>query len=158
MKFLRFQNEHYVFRLTEWEKKLLPVILNLYPVIPSAHQPLSKSANPDQSNQKLLDEALAEHRNENKKFIKAFLADPRHFRHADESSWMILSGGEIEWLLQVFNDVYVGNWILLGSPEDGMRNLTVNDETAPHIGAMELAQAFQSTLLSAADAARESRK
>jgi hypothetical protein len=158
VKFLRFQNEHYIFRLPSWEKKLLPVILSLYPIIPSAHQPLSKLANPDQANQKLLDEALAEHRKESKNLIKAFLADPGRFRHTDEFSWMILTAGEIEWLLQVLNDVYVGNWILLGSPENGLRGLTLTEENAPNIGAMELANAFQATLLRAADTVRESHK
>jgi len=67
VKLLRVQNEHYVFRLTVWERKLLAVILNLYPVIPAAHQTLSKfPATTNKANQKLLDEALAEHRNENK--------------------------------------------------------------------------------------------
>ena len=30
---------------------------------------------------------------------------------------LTLSGPEIEWLLQVLNDVRVGSWIALGSPD-----------------------------------------
>jgi hypothetical protein len=149
VKFLRFQNEHYIFRLSDWERKLFPVILSLYPVIPSGHQPLSKSASASQANQHLLDEALAEHRKENQKLVKDFLADSKHFRHTDTSSWMTLTAGEIEWLLQVLNDVYVGSWILLGSPEGGARSVTPDEQNAPHIGAMHFAQSFQFTLLRA---------
>jgi hypothetical protein len=150
VKLLRVQNEHYVFRLTVWERKLLAVILNLYPVIPAAHQTLSKfPATADKTNQKLLDEALTEHRNENKKLVRAFLADGKRFRETDVGSWMTLSAAEIEWLLQVLNDIYVGNWILLGSPDEGMWDITPNEENVRHLGTMQLAQNFQGALLHA---------
>jgi hypothetical protein len=154
VKLLRVQNERYIFRLTAWERKLLAVILNLYPVIPAAHQALSKfPATTDKTNQKLLDEALAEHRKENKKLVQVFLANGTRFRETDMLSWMILTAGDIEWLLQVLNDIYVGNWILLGSPDEGLRGITPNEENAGQMGAMYLAQNFQAALLQAVSGA-----
>jgi len=54
--------DKFVFQLGRREKTLLLEVLKFYPRIPSAHQPLSKSAKLPQpeSSQRLLDEALAE--------------------------------------------------------------------------------------------------
>ena len=150
MKFLRVHNEHYFFELTEAEKELLTLVLRLYPVIPPAHQRLSKnSEKPDPAHQQLLDEALAEQRRENKKLVQAFLADSKRFVETSDSFRLNLSAAEIEWLLQVLNDVRVGNWILLGSPEEELPVVAPDDSNAPHAWAMELAGFFQSAFLRA---------
>ena len=106
------------------EKRLLPQILKLYPRVPPAHHVLSKSGRlPDrEANQRLLDEALAEQRAENKKQLQALLADPRRFEHTETGARLSLSPAEVEWLLQVLNDIRVGSWILLGSPEKSPRS------------------------------------
>ena len=61
---------------------------------------------------------------------------------------MTLTAGEIEWLLQVLNDVHVGNWILMGSPEKRTR-LSPENENARFVDAMYLAEFFQGELLEA---------
>ena len=148
MKLLRVQNDRYIFHLHDREKELLAIILGFYPVIPAAHYTLSKSPNAaDKAHQTLLNEAMAEHRNENKKLVKAFLADSKRFHEADGSVWMTLSAGDIEWLLQVLNDIYVGHWILLGSPEESPSEIEVRELNVGQIGAMQIAQIFQGTLL-----------
>jgi hypothetical protein len=148
VKLLRVQNGQSVFRLTDWERQLLVVILGLYPVIPTAHYTLSKSPTAEtKANQALLDEAMAEHRNENKKLIRAFLSDSQRFHESEDLVWMTLSGADIEWLLQVLNDIYVGNWILLGSPDQGAWDIEANEQNARQVGAMQVAQSFQSALL-----------
>lgn len=150
MKFLRLHNEHYFFELAEAEKELLTLILRLYPVIPPAHQPVSKnSKKPDPAHQQLLDEALAEQRRENKKLVDTFLADPKRFIETSDSFRLSLSAAEIEWLLQVLNDVRVGSWILLGSPDEEMPVIAPEDSNAPHAWAMELAGFFQNAFLRA---------
>lgn len=150
MRLLRIENDKYVFRLGKGEKELLAVVLGLYPVIPAAHQPISKSAAiANNTNQHLLDEALAEQRNENKKLVASFLADSGRFHESESSTRMTVTAAEIEWLLQVLNDVHVGNWILLGSPDEQSPELIPTDKNARFIGAMELARWFQSDLLSA---------
>ena len=148
MKLLRVEKDRHVFQLVPKEKDWLTIVLRLYPVIPSAHQSLSKSSTPDKANQRLLDEALAEQRKENKKLVEDLLTDPKRFRDVGNSVEMTLTSAEIEWVLQVLNDVHVGNWILLGSPEKRPR-FSPESENAHFILVMDLACMFQSELLEA---------
>jgi hypothetical protein len=74
-------------------------------------------------------------------------SDPKRLT-PDEENWVLkLSEGDMEWLLQILNDIRVGSWILLGSPESPAEALTV--ATAPHFWALEMADYFQSRLLEA---------
>jgi hypothetical protein len=148
VRLLRIENEKYVFRLGKGEKELLAVVLGLYPVIPPAHQAISKSAAiANKANQRLLDEALAEQRSENKKLVASFLADTSRFHETETSSRMTITPAEMEWLLQVLNDIHVGSWILSGSPDEDSPGLSPTDKNARHVGAMELSRWFQSDLL-----------
>lgn len=150
MKLLRVQDNRYLFKLEKGEKELLMLVLRLYPVIPSGQQPLSKSSAPgDNPSQRLLDEALAEQRKENKKLVDNLLGDKRHFSEANDSWRMKLTSEEIEWLLQVLNDVRVGNWILLGSPDEEVWHSEADSQNAPYVWAMEMAGDFQMELLEA---------
>jgi hypothetical protein len=151
MKLVRSANGKFVFHLGKRDKLMLLQILKLYPQIPSASQPLSKLGKlPDsETNQRLLDEALAEQRAENKKHLETFLTDPRRFADIETGCRLTLSHADMEWLLQVLNDIRVGSWVLLGSPEEKFDNLTL--ATAPHYWAMELSGMFQSRFLEALD-------
>jgi hypothetical protein len=148
VKLLRVENNRYFFKLVPKEKDLLTVVLRLYPVIPPAHHQLSKSSTPEKANQRLLDEALAEQRKENQNLVEDLLTDPKRFRNAGDFIEMILTGAEIEWVLQVLNDVHVGNWILLGSPEERPR-FSPESKDARFVVVMDLACMFQSDLLAA---------
>jgi len=131
--------------LSSKERDLLLLILRLYPRIPEGYQRLSKTQPEQKANQGLLDEALAETRRENKKALEDLLKDPKRAKQ-EESGWrMMLSAGDIEWLLQVLNDVRIGSWIELGSPELPLERLT--SKNAPALWAMEMAGAFQMGLL-----------
>jgi len=153
VKLLRVQKDHYIFRLGRQEKELFELMLWLYPVIPSAHEPLKKTpGTPDQS-QRLLDEALSEQRKENKKQVEALLADKARYHESDKGIELTLTAGEIEWVLQVLNDVRVGNWLLLGSPE-GHPRLLPDAETSPRVAAMEISGVFQMILLDAIEHSR----
>jgi hypothetical protein len=122
-------------------------VLDRYPVVPAAHHRLSKS-DPDETDQRLLNDALAEQRRENKKQLQALLKSRRRFHRMKTGCRMKLSTGEIEWLLQVLNDVRVGSWITLGSPEYDW-HMVLDDKSAPHVWALELSGYFQSRLLEA---------
>jgi hypothetical protein len=122
-------------------------LLKMYPCIPPAHQRLSKAgAGTDlQSAQRLLDDALAEQRARNKRQVQALFADPGRWV-ATEGGWKVsVTTSEIEWLLQVLNDVRVGSWLALGSPEQRLETLT--EKNAPHLWAMEMSGSFQMALL-----------
>ena len=59
----------------------------------------------------------------------------------------------MDWVLQVLNDVRVGSWVLLGSPEELAMDL--NEKTAPHFRAMEMAGYFQAQFLRRSQEERE---
>ncbi len=147
MKLLRSAKDKLVFQLSRREKDLLLSVLQLYPRVPSAYQAISKKAIlPDQkASQALLDEALAEQRAENKKRLQALLEAPRRFEETDHGWHLTLTAVEVEYLLQILNDIRVGSWIILGSPEERLSRLTAKN--APHIWAMEMAGSFQMHLL-----------
>jgi len=149
MKLVKATKSRLVFELGQREKRSLSQILKLYPCVPSAHHVLSKSGRlPDGvANQQLLDEALAEQRAENKNRVQALLTDPRRFEQTETGARLSLSPAELEWLLQVLNDIRVGSWVILGSPENKPAEL--NAATAPHFLAMEMAGYFQMQLLEA---------
>jgi hypothetical protein len=149
MKLVKATKTRLVFEMGQREGRSLPQILKLYPCVPSAHHVLSKSGRvPDaEGNQQLLDEALAEQREENRQQVRALLADANRFGHTDTGARLSLSLVEVEWLMQVLNDVRVGSWVMLGSPDKKPAEL--NATTARHFLAMEMAGYFQMQLLEA---------
>jgi hypothetical protein len=149
MRLVRQTKTLFVFHLGRREARLLLHILKLYPRVPPAHHVLSKARRlPDPAGtQQLLDEALAEQRAENKKQLLALLADPRRFARTESGARLSLPATEVEWLLQVLNDIRVGSWVILGAPEEKLPEL--NDSTAPDLLAMEMAGYFQAQLLEA---------
>ncbi len=149
MKLIRSTPDKLLFHLARREKQMLLQVLKLYPCIPPAHHRLTKAGRlPDQeANQRLLDEALAEHRAENKKQLHALLAQPHRFEDTQTGCRLALRPSELEWLLQVLNDIRVGSWVVLGSPEEKHEKL--NARTAPHLWAMEMSGWFQMQLLEA---------
>ena len=143
MKLIRASAKRFWFQLGKREMDRLNTVLKFYPCIPSAYPRLTKSTRlaDAEASQKLLDEALAEQRAANKKRLEAFLDDPKRVA-ANAAGWALsLTPGDVEWLLQVLNDIRVGSWVILGSPEHRIES--VNAKTAPHLWAMEVAGAFQ---------------
>lgn len=152
MKLIRTDKDKFLFALGRKEKGLLCELLSLYPVVPAAHHRLSKSAKigKQDENQRLLDEALAAQRRENKRQVLAMLNEPGRFTQTDSGFRLALSPPQMDWLLQVLNDVRVGSWIALGSPgtEPGER-IPLNDQTTPHVWAMEAAGFFEMAVVEA---------
>ena len=151
MKLLRADKHRFVFRLAQREKDALRDVLELYPCVPPAHHRLrhkSKSGSEDEY-QRLLDEALAEQRARNKRQVRALLDAPETFRALPQGWQFALPGSAFTWLIQVLNDVRVGSWIALGSPEELPHDIPANATVARHVCAMELAGLFQMELLKA---------
>lgn len=143
MRLVQATSKELVFHLAKQEKLLLLELLKLYPRIPPAHHRLSKSNRlPDQeSGQHLLDEALAEQRQENKKHLNALLAAPNRFHETQTGCRLALTPVDLECLLQVLNDIRVGSWVRLGSPEEHIEE--VSQQNAADVWAMELSGLFQ---------------
>jgi hypothetical protein len=152
VKLIRTKREKLVFEISLPEKRLLFEVLKLYPLISATHHRLSKSARSAKhdENQRLLEESLAAQREENRKNVRAMLDKPGHFQTTASGCQLALSGPEIEWLLQVLNDVRVGSWIALGSPDPEQgKKIVFNEKILPHFRAMELVGAFQMVFLDA---------
>lgn len=152
MKYVTTENDHLVFQIGKREKALLLDLLQMYPLVPPDHHRLTtESDSPGQeANQLLLEEALAEHRRENRKQLEAMLQEPHRFRVAPTGYRLHLTPSEVEWVLQLLNDIRVGSWLLLGSPDAHQgKRLRLNLQNARYLWAMELAGHFQNVLLSA---------
>ena len=152
MKLIRTKREKLVFEISLSEKRLLFDVLKLYPLISATHHRLTKSARTAKhdENQRLLEESLAAQREENRKNVRAMLDEPGHFKEMASGLQLTLSGPEIEWLLQVLNDVRVGSWIVLGSPDpESGKKIVFNEKILPHFRTMELAGAFEMVFLDA---------
>ena len=152
MKLIRTKRDKLVFEISLSEKRLLFEVLKLYPLISPTHHRLTKSARTAKhdENQRLLEESLAAQREENRENVRAMLDEPGHFKEMASGLQLTLSGPEIEWLLQVLNDVRVGSWIALGSPDPEQgKKIVFNDKILPHFRMMELAGAFQMVFLDA---------
>lgn len=151
MKFLKVDGDHLVFHLGKREKNLLLEVLRLYPLIPVSHLQIGKPEEMIElrANQQLLEDALAEHRAENKRALDAMLAEPERFQETSSGYRMALTQAQVEWLLQVLNDIRVGSWLHLGSPDEKQgRHLSLSVKNARYLWAMELCGQFQFALLS----------
>jgi hypothetical protein len=149
VKFIKADGKQFSFQIERREKLLLFQVLRLYPRVPVAHHRLSRTeARPD--DQELLESALAAQRREHKKQVLAMLKAKSRFRENKQGYRFSLKPAQMEWLLQVLNDVRVGSWLALGSP-DGLAEAfaAMTEKTAPHFYAMEVAGFFQMTLLAA---------
>lgn len=149
MKLVKADGKQFSFQIDRREKHLLFKVIGLFPLVPVAHHRLSRTEErPD--DQELLEAALAAQRREHKNQVLAMLRAKSRFRENKRGYRFSLKPGQMEWLLQVLNDVRVGSWLALGSPDGLAEAFTkLNGETAPHFYAMELAGFFQMTLLAA---------
>lgn len=150
MKILRTIKSGYVFQFSQHEKHLLLETIKLYPLVPATHHRLSKGGDVPQAdeNQRLLEDALAEQRQENRRLVLAMLDEPKRFRETKAGFELKLTPAQIEWLLQVLNDVRVGSWLALGEPEQG-EEPEITEHNAKYHTALQVCGMFQSLLLTA---------
>lgn len=143
-----------VFQLSNRERAALVQILESYPVLPPAHRRLSKEMKEPRlaDYQRLLDEALAEQRDANQRQLHAWLAEPARFQKSKTGCRMTMERADSEWLLQVLNDIRVGNWLRLGSPELGELNpRSLSPKLLPIWLMMEMSGYFQMSIMEALD-------
>ncbi len=156
MNLIKTHGGHFIFHLGKREKDLLFAAIKLYPLIPAAYPRSSQAPDPAEraDSQKLLEEALATQRQENKMQLHALLNEPKRFQETRDGYRLTLSIQQVEWLLQVLNDVRVGSWLKAGSPDEKKgKPIKINLNTASCLWAMEVCGAFQMALLDALDRA-----
>ena len=152
MKLIQRDGGKFVFHIGKREKRLLFEVLKLYPLIPAAHHRVSKTADPERiaEQQKLLEDALAERKQENKRQLTALLNEEQRFRETDGGYRFTLSAPQMDWLLQVLNEIRVGGWLMLGEPDEKKgKSIKVNAQNLQHYAAMEFCGLLQMTLLEA---------
>lgn len=158
MKLLRADEKSLVFRLSRIEQQLLLDLVRRFPMVPATHARLSRRDNiPNhQENQRLLEVSLAQHRHAARRQVLAMLDTERRFRETETGLELTLTPAEVEWLLQVLNDVRVGCWLALGEPDES-EEPEITDENQPFALAMDGAGFFQMALLAATNVGRHQR-
>jgi len=140
------------FQLSKLERALLLATVQLFPMLKADYHKLTKdpkSANP--AEQHLLEEAMERQNMEHKARAAQFLkAELPFFRETEDEVYLSLTPEQLEWLLQVLNDIRVGSWVKLGSPDaDVVRRENLAGEEARAVAAMDMSAYFQSGLLEA---------
>ncbi len=149
MKLLRATEQERVYAVRPSELQMLLVVLGCYPAL-TRSRAISKSGDSEQLGdaQKLLDEAMSERRQTMRQELDTWLKLPERFQQAGNHFEWRVENDHREWLLQIINDVRVGSWVELGSPDDfDAAEQQVDEESARHLALMELAGMFQSVLL-----------
>jgi hypothetical protein len=155
VKLLHRSESAFTFRIGKREREVFLGLLRRYPVLKTAHFRSRGGAKSEaaRSNQELLEEALAEQQRENRRNLEEMLAQPGRFQESELGYNFTLSGSELEWLLQVLNDIRVGSWVQLGEPDTNLAGVPdINEKNIEVAWAIEIAGRFEQTLLDAADA------
>lgn len=152
MKVIKREDTHCSFLIGKREREMLFSLLQRYPTISTVHFRTRNPSHSEESkqNQELLEEALADQQKENRRQLEQMLAEPGRFTANDLGYTFRLNSSEIEWLLQVLNDIRVGSWIQLGEPDPkSTASPPLTEQTMLLAWAMEIAGLFQSALLEA---------
>jgi hypothetical protein len=152
MKFVKSERGKFSFQIARWEREVLFQILALYPLVPVSHHKLSKSEDRAED-QKFLEESLDAQRKKSRRQVQAMLKAKSRFRQNKRGFRFSLTAEQMEWLLQVLNDLRVGSWLMIGSPAGREEMFAMlNANTAPYYWVMEVAAEFQMDLVKAKSA------
>jgi hypothetical protein len=139
------------FLIGKRERELFIALLRRYPVISTSHFSARKLGESERKNQELLQEALAEQQRENRRNLEEMLGQAGRFTESELGFSFTLSAAELEWVLQILNDIRVGSWVQLGEPDISIRHLPEGSEQKMELAwAMEMAGLFEHSLLEAA--------
>jgi hypothetical protein len=155
VKFVRTNGDQLVFRLSQREYRLLVQVLKLHPLIPTGHHQLSRTADPAEieADQRLLEEAMTTLKSSARKELDRFLKDRRRVRLQGNGCELSIPLAQVEWFLQVLNDIRVGSWLQLGCPDEQHgRPVELTRANSKFLVAMELCGLLQSVILQAVDA------
>jgi hypothetical protein len=149
MKLVSSGPANHTFLLADRERVLLMQLMGMYPRVPAAHHKATRAPTPQTAEtERLLKDALSEQQQGSRKIAAAFLNDPGRFRKREHGWDLTLTDTEVEWLLEILNDIRVGSWLALGAPED-LESLRVGEEPPIDLLFMELAGFFQMQIIHA---------
>jgi hypothetical protein len=154
LKLVKQADTSFTFHIGKRERDLFIALLLRYPVLSSAH---FNKRQPEQgsglaSDDSLLAEALGDQQKESRKHLEEWLKAEGRFQETDPGFNFTLSSAEVEWILQVLNDIRVGSWVALGEP-DGKTPISepLTENTMQLAWALEMAGHFQHIFLSSLD-------
>ena len=141
----------WVFAFNERERDFLLTVLKAYPAIPHDYQPLSRESAERLSpeDQELLREALLEHHAGSQAKVRRWLKGGARFRQVEDHWRFSLAKTDFSWMMQVLNDVRVGHWLQLGSPDDVHNPIELLQKDPAAFFHMEAAGMFQIQFLEA---------
>jgi hypothetical protein len=142
----------FVFQISKQEVEWLLGVLKFYPQLDSTYHHITEGAADEiKAEQKWLEEAMAQRRAEHLGKLEKFFSSPGRFRlESPDQFRFTLTSEQMEWLLQVLNDVRVGCWVKLGRPElEPSPPKKLNAHDARTLSALELSGFFQMVLLGA---------
>jgi hypothetical protein len=153
MKVLSADQQGVRFEMDRKEHILLFHLLEQYPLVPAGHHTLSRQGiHRQEENQRLLEESIQTQRLAHRQQVTALLKEPGRFeRSGHGKSFRVgFTRGEVEWLLQICNDIRIGSWLALGSPDlDHQPDLSAEPEKARHYINLEIAGAFEMQFIGA---------
>lgn len=149
MKLVENTGEQFVFRFTRRERELLAHILRQFPAGAGPTGPFSRQGDPGTlaEREALLAEAMAEQRQHDRHLVDAFLGEQGRFAEVKGGFHLRLTAAQMDWLLQVLNEVRVGLWVKAGRPEQPLA-MMLGGGLEPAL-TMELCAHFQMVLLEA---------
>jgi hypothetical protein len=154
MKLLRQTGDRYEFLFGQRERQVFCEVLRAFPVTPLEHHRVTRGENTPALTeaQQLLHESLTGFKQEARRRLEAFLAEPNRFTPHRDGLRASFDREEMEWLLQVLNDIRVGSWLQLGCPDpDAGQRPKLTPDNARYLPIMEAAGAFEYALLAALD-------
>ncbi len=150
MKRLRHTEDTVTFRINEGERELLHFVLNSYPM--SADVWPATEANPDKGptgpDPALLKSAMEETKQAHRRRVAEFLGSQPPLAPKKKHVELWVKREDMDWLLQVANEVRVGAWYALGCPEEEASELAARpDVDYDNLLRMEFALLLQCVLL-----------
>ena len=151
MRFFQASPDAFSFEFNQREKDWLFQVLERYPLIPAGHHRLSRQpAALGNEHQAWLEESLAAHREEARRKLRQFMTNPGNFPADGDGFRWTASRADLEWMLQVLNDVRVGSWLALGSPDLQAAKFTMpTPETRAHYLVMDIAGGLETIFIAA---------
>jgi hypothetical protein len=152
LKLLKHDPHALTFLVGKRERDMLSALLLRYPVLSSAHYRKRHPAGSTEAgvDDDLLRDALSDQQKETRRHLEEWLKSEGRFQETDLGYSFSLTLAELEWMLQILNDIRVGSWVQLGEP-DGKSppKIEMTESTVQLAWALEMAGLFQHHLLEA---------
>ncbi len=139
-----------VIALSEAEGDLLKEIFADYPLVANDERELTRSAAHEdlEEDTELLRSSIAESNQISRRRLDDWLNNPQTFLKKDEEWLLRFEKEQLDWMLQILNDLRIGSWQQLKCPsQDELSALPLSPDTFKPICTMEMAGALQAILL-----------